>query len=142
VISHTRYLHIPHLSSISSRSKTLSKRFTPCHHPWRVFQLSLNTSAIRLLATFFTLPYRVSSWLDLNDVAMVGSLQELQEASQRHSSWIYIEIVIVKLLHIKITIYHSKTFLCRSVSATVSDITYTLSTCTTHFEHVGHFETE
>ena len=29
-----------------------------------------------------------------------------------------------------------------SVSATVRDITYTLSRCTTHFEHVGHFVTE
>jgi nitrate reductase NapE component len=29
-----------------------------------------------------------------------------------------------------------------SVSATVCDITYTLSRCTTHFEHVGNFVTE
>jgi hypothetical protein len=50
--------------------------------------------------------------------------------------------ISVKLLHIKITIYHSKTFLCISLSATVRDITYTLYTCTTHFEHVEHFVTE
>jgi hypothetical protein len=29
-----------------------------------------------------------------------------------------------------------------SLSATVRDITNTLSTCTTHFEHVGHFVME
>ena len=40
----------------------------------------------------------------------------------------------VKLLHIKIMIYHSKIFLCISLSATLRDIT--VSTCTTHFEHV------
>jgi hypothetical protein len=33
-------------------------------------------------------------------------------------------------------------YLCTSLSATVRDITYTLSTCTTHFEDVGHFVTE
>ena len=93
VISHARYLHVPHISSmsgISSRSKTL------------------------FVKTVHTL-------LHINMKLL-------------HMS--------VKLLHIKITIYHYKIYLWIFLSATVRDITYTLSTCTTHFEHIGHFVTE
>ena len=45
----------------------------------------------------------------------------------------------VKMLHIKITIYHSKIYLCISLGATMCDITYTLSTCRTFCHAVKHY---
>jgi len=45
--------------------------------------------------------------------------------------------ISVKLLHIKLTKYHSKKYFCISLSATVHDIIYMLSTCITLFKHEG-----
>ena len=50
--------------------------------------------------------------------------------------------ISVKLLHIKLTKYHSMISICISLSTTVRDIPYTLSTCWANLEHVGHFVTK
>jgi len=50
--------------------------------------------------------------------------------------------ISVKLLHIKLTKYHSKIYFCISLSATVHDIIYMLSTCITLFEHERLFVTQ